>query len=168
MNIARIKKIFPIAGWISFYKPGLLKWDLVAGITLAMFVLPTSMAYASLAGVPAQYGIYCCITGGLFFAFFTNAPQVAVGPTSAISLMVGTTVALLSGGDPGRWVEIASLTAFAVFILCMAAYFLKLSVLINFISENILLGFKTGAALAIAATQLPKLFGVESSGNNFF
>jgi len=164
----RIKTIFPITGWISGYNRGLFKWDLIAGITLAMFVLPTSMAYASLAGVPAQYGIYCCIVGGLFFAFFTNIPQIAVGPTSAISLMVGTTVALLSGGDPGRWAEIASLTAFIVFILCMAAYFLKLSILVNFISENILLGFKTGAALSIAVTQLPKLFAVEGGGNNFF
>ena len=164
----RIKTIFPIIKWIPDYNGDFFKWDLIAGVTLAMFVLPESMAYALLAGVPAQYGIYCCIAGGLFFALFTSTRQVAVGPTSAISLMVGTTVAVLSGGDLSRWAAIASLTAFTVFILCMAAYFLKLYILINFISENILLGFKTGAALSIAATQLPKLFGLESSRNNFF
>lgn len=161
-------RVFPILTWIQSYDLRTTRWDLIAGITLASFVLPESMAYASLAGVPSQYGIYCCIAGCLFFALFTQARQVAVGPTSAISLMVGTTVAVMSGGDLQRWGEIASLTALAVFGLCVAAYFLRLSMLVNFISENILLGFKAGAALTIAVTQLPKLFGVEGGGSNFF
>lgn len=161
-------KVFPMTQWLSEYNLGKARWDIIAGVTLASFVLPESMAYASLAGVPSQYGIYCCIAGCLFFALFTQSRQVAVGPTSAISLMVGTTVAVMSGGDLERWAAIASLTAFAVFLLCMTAYFLKLSSLVNFISENILLGFKAGAALTIGVTQLPKLFGVEGGGHNFF
>jgi high affinity sulfate transporter 1 len=161
-------KIFPIAGWIKDYNLGIAKWDLIAGATLASFVLPESMAYASLAGVPSQYGIYCCLAGCLFFALLTESRQVAVGPTSALSLMVGTSVAVLSGGDLHRWAAIASLTALVVFVLCVAAYLLKLSGLVSFISENILLGFKTGAAFSIGVTQLPKLFGVEGGGSNFF
>jgi len=90
-----LRSLIPLLGWVKNYNGGLFKWDLIAGITLAMFVLPESMAYASLAGVPSQYGIYCCIAGGLLFAFFTSTRQVAIGPTSAISLMVGTSVALL-------------------------------------------------------------------------
>ncbi len=163
-----IGSILPITSWIRTYDLSLARWDVVAGITLASFVLPESMAYASLAGLPGQFGIYCCIGGCLLFALLTQARQVAVGPTSAISLMVGTTVAVLSGGDPQRWIAIASLSAVAVFALCLTAYILKLSSLVNFISENILLGFKTGAALSIAASQLPKLFGVEGGGKNFF
>ena len=163
-----IGSVLPITSWIRTYNLSLARWDVVAGITLASFVLPESMAYASLAGLPGQFGIYCCIGGCLLFALLTQARQVAVGPTSAISLMVGTTVAVLSGGDPQRWIAIASLSAVAVFALCLTAYILKLSSLVNFISENILLGFKTGAALSIAVTQLPKLFGVEGGGKNFF
>ena len=163
-----IGSILPITSWIRTYDLSLARWDVVAGITLASFVLPESMAYASLAGLPGHFGIYCCIGGCLLFALLTQARQVAVGPTSAISLMVGTTVAVLSGGDPQRWIAIASLSAVAVFALCLTAYILKLSSLVNFISENILLGFKTGAALSIAASQLPKLFGVEGGGKNFF
>jgi high affinity sulfate transporter 1 len=140
----------------------------VAGITLAMFVLPESMAYASLAGLPGQYGIYCCLAAGVLFALFTNGRQVAVGPTSAISLMVGTAIATLSNGDPGRGIAIAQLTALGVFLICILAYLFKLSSLINFIGPNVLMGFKTGAAFVIAATQLPKLFGVEGGGANFF
>jgi MFS superfamily sulfate permease-like transporter len=165
---AAVIRLFPLLGWIKDYHLGLAKWDLIAGITLASFVLPESMAYASLAGVPAQFGIYCCLAGCLLFALFTESKQVAVGPTSALSLMVGTTVAVMSGGDLHRWAAIASLTALVVFVLCLAAYLLKLSTLVNFISENILLGFKAGAAFSIAITQLPKLFGVEGGGSNFF
>ncbi len=163
-----MNNFLPITGWIKTYNLGLARWDIVAGVTLASFVLPESMAYATLAGVPAQYGIYCCLAGCLLFALLTESRQVAVGPTSALSLMVGTSVAVLSGGDLERWAAIASLTAFAVFVLCLAAYLLKLSSLVNFISENILLGFKTGAALSIGITQLPKLFGLEGGGSNFF
>ncbi len=163
-----LKNIIPILDWGSAYRLSTLKWDVVAGITLAMFVLPESMAYASLAGLPGQYGIYCCIAGGLLFALFTKGRQVAVGPTSAISLMVGTSLAAMSGGDAFRWVAMAQLTALGVFMVSMAAYLLKLSSLVNFIGHNVLMGFKTGAACVIAATQLPKLFGVEGGGANFF
>ncbi len=119
-------------------------------------------------GVPTYFGIYCCLAGGLFFAFFTTSRQVAVGPTSSISLMIGSTVAVLSGGDPARWAQIAELTALVVGVLCFIAYFFKLSSIVNFISDSILLGFKAGAALSIMATQLPKIFGVDGGGSNFF
>ncbi len=159
---------FPIASWLPNYQKKFIRWDLVAGITLASFVLPESMAYATLAGVPTYFGIYCCIAGGLFFAFFTTSRQVAVGPTSSISLMIGSTVAVLSGGDLARWADIAELTALVVGVLCFVAWFFKLSSIVNFISDSILLGFKAGAALSIMATQLPKIFGVEGGGSNFF
>ncbi len=163
-----MKSYFPISDWLPKYQKSFLRWDLIAGITLASFVLPESMAYATLAGVPTYFGIYCCLAGGLFYAIFTTARQVAVGPTSSISLMVGSTVAVLSGGDPVRWAAIAGLTALVVAVLCFTAYIFKLSSIVNFISDSILLGFKAGAALSIMATQLPKIFGVEGGGSNFF
>src|SRR5580765_3725030 len=109
----------PIVQWLPQYQMSFLKWDLIAGVTLASFVLPESMAYATLAGVPTYFGIYCCIAGGLFFAFFTTSKHLAVGPTSSISLMIGTTVAILSGGDPQRWAGIAALTALVVAAICL-------------------------------------------------
>jgi MFS superfamily sulfate permease-like transporter len=172
MNKSHIKQVLekyiPVSNWLPEYKKSFIRWDLVAGITLASFVLPESMAYATLAGLPTYFGIYCCLAGGLFFALFTTSRQVAVGPTSSISLMVGTTVAVLSGGDPARWAGIAELTALAVALICIIAYIFKLSSVVNFISDSILLGFKAGAALSIMATQLPKIFGVEGGGSNFF
>jgi high affinity sulfate transporter 1 len=163
-----LKQSLPIATWLPQYKLSNLRWDIIAGLTLASFVLPESMAYATMAGVPPEAGIYCCIAGGLFYALFTSTKQVAVGPTSAMSLMVATTVATLSDGDVQRWGAIASLTALTIFIFCVISYFLRLSSLVSFISEDVLLGFKAGAALLIMATQLPKLFGINSGGDNFF
>ena len=167
-SLPSISDIAPIAGWLPKYHLKLFRPDVIAGVTLASFVLPESMAYASLAGVPAYFGIYCCLAGGLFFAFFTTSKHVAIGPTSSISLMIGSTVAVLSGGDTERWMQIAALTALMVGVICLIAYLLKLSSLVNFISSSILLGFKAGAALSIMSTQFPKLFGVEGGGSNFF
>lgn len=142
--------------------------DVVAGVTLAAFAIPVSMAYATLAGLPPHYGLYCYAFGGLAYAAFGTSRQLAVGPTSAIAMLVGTTVAGMAEGDAARWASIAALTALMVAVLSAIAWLLRLSSLMSFVSETILLGFKAGAALTIALTQLPKLFGVPGGGDNFF
>ena len=159
---------FPPAQWLPSYKPRWLGNDAVAGITLAAYGIPVSLAYASLAGLPPQYGIYCYLIGGLFYALFGSSRQLAIGPTSAISMLVGVTIAGMAEGDPARWAAIAALTAVVIAAMCVVAWLLRLSSLVNFISETILLGFKAGAALTIALTQLPKLFGVKGGGEHFF
>ncbi|MFM0124872.1 SulP family inorganic anion transporter [Paraburkholderia sp. RL18-101-BIB-B] len=162
------RAVFPPAQWLAAYRPQWLAHDAIAGVTLAAYGIPVSLAYASLAGLPPQYGIYCYLVGGLFYALFGSSRQLAIGPTSAISLLVGVTVADMAGGDTVRWASIAALTALLVGGMCVLAWLLRLSSLVNFISETILLGFKAGAALTIALTQLPKLFGVKGGGENFF
>jgi MFS superfamily sulfate permease-like transporter len=101
-------------------------------------------------------------------ALFGSSRQLAIGPTSAISMLVGVTIAGMAEGDPARWAAIAALTAVVIAAMCVVAWLLRLSSLVNFISETILLGFKAGAALTIALTQLPKLFGVKGGGEHFF
>ncbi|HZL98942.1 MAG TPA: SulP family inorganic anion transporter [Planctomycetota bacterium] len=162
------RSAFPPLRWLAEYRPRWLAGDLVAGLTLAAYGIPVSLAYATLAGLPPHYGIYGYLFGGLGYALFGSSRQLAVGPTSAISMLVGTTVAGMAGGDPARWAEIAALTAAVVAALSLLAWIFKLSSLIAFISETILLGFKAGAALVIAMTQLPKLFGVPGGGEHFF
>jgi high affinity sulfate transporter 1 len=155
-------------GWLTQYRPAWLANDVVAGITLAAYAIPVSLAYASLAGVPPENGAYCYLVGGLGYAIFATSRQLAIGPTSAIAMMVGTTVAGMADGDSARWAAIASLTALIVAVLGALAWVLRLSGLVSFISETILVGFKAGAALTIALTQLPKLFGVSGGGDDFF
>ena len=159
---------FPPAQWLPQYRAEWLKFDAVAGITLAAYAIPVSMAYASLAGVPPHHGIYCYLLGGACYAMFGTSRQLAIGPTSAIALLVGSTVAGMADGDSSRWIAIAALSALVVAGLSGLAWLLRLSGLVNFISDTILLGFKAGAALTIGMTQLPKLFGVPGGGDHFF
>jgi high affinity sulfate transporter 1 len=145
-----------------------MRRDLVAGITLAAYAIPVSLAYASLAGLPPEYGVYGYLVGGLGYALFGSSRQLAIGPTSAISMLVGATVGGIALGDPQRWADVAALTALVLAVISTIAFLLRLSSLVSFISETILLGFKAGAALTIAMTQLPKLFAVEGGGEHFF
>ncbi|MGA8031720.1 MAG: SulP family inorganic anion transporter [Casimicrobiaceae bacterium] len=162
------RALFPPAQWLPGYRGAWLRHDAVAGITLAAYAIPVSLAYASLAGLAPQHGIYCYLVAGLAYALFGSSRQLAIGPTSAISLLVGTTVAGMAGGDPERWTQIAALVALLFAAMSFIAWLLRLSSVVNFISETILLGFKAGAALTIAMTQLPKLFGVPGGGDSFF
>src|SRR5437867_6147297 len=127
---------FPPAQWLARYQLPWLRSDIVAGVTLAAYGIPVSLAYASLAGLPPQYGIYCYLVGGLFYALFGSSRQLAIGPTSAISMLVGVTVASMANGDPARWADIAALTALVIAAMCVLAWLLRLSSLVNFISET--------------------------------
>jgi len=157
-----------IAGWLPQVQLAQIGFDLVAGVTLAAYAVPVSLAYAALAGLPPQTGLYCYLLAGIGYAIFGSSRHLAIGPTSAISLLLGATLAGLADGDPARQAALASLTALIVAGIFASAWFLRLSVLVSFISESILTGFKAGAALVIASTQLPKLFGVTGGGDDFF
>ena len=167
MKISFLKRLIPATQWLSDYTLKLFGNDTLAGITLAAYAIPVSLAYATLAGLPPQYGVYGYLIGGIFYALLGTGRQLAIGPTSAISLLIGTTLVSLANGDPQRWVDISSLTALVFAVMSIMAYVLRLSSIINFISETVLLGFKAGAAITIGLTQLPKLFGVAGGGTNF-
>jgi SulP family sulfate permease len=158
----------PPAQWLAQYRAAWLRSDVVAGVTLAAYAIPVSLAYASLAGLPPQVGVYGYLLGGLGYALLGSSRQLAIGPTSAISLMIAGTVAAMAEGDAQHYARIASLTAFTVAAFCLLAWALRLSVLVKLISDSILVGFKAGAGLTIAMTQLPSLFGVPGGGHNFF
>jgi len=166
--VAAWLRYFPPAGWLAEYKAAWLAGDLIAGVTLAAYAIPVSLAYAGLAGLPPQAGIYGYLLGGLGYALLGSSRQMAVGPTSAVSLMVGGTVAAMAGGNVEHYAQIASLAGFTVALLCLIAWLLRLSILVRLISDSILVGFKAGAGLTIIMTQLPSLFGVSSDGQNFF
>ena len=158
----------PPANWLVHYRPLWLSGDFVAGVTLAAYAIPVALAYATLAGLPPQVGIYGYLLGGLGYALLGSSRQLAIGPTSAISLMVAGTVGEMAGGDAMRYAQIASLAGFTVALLCLISWLLRLSILVRLISDSILVGFKAGAGLTIIMTQLPSLFGVRGGGHNFF
>jgi len=160
--------LLPPARWLAEYRAAWLASDVVAGVMLAAYAIPVSLAYAGLAGLPPQVGVYGHLLGGLGYALLGSSRQLAIGPTSAISLMIAGTVGEMAGGDTSYYAQIASLTGFVVALLCLIAWLLRLSGLVTLISDSILVGFKAGAALIIAMTQLPSLLGVAGGGHNFF
>lgn len=169
MGIAdRTKSWLPICRWLPTYQREWLQSDLVAGVTLAAYAIPVSLAYASLAGLPPQRGMYCYLVAGVGYAVFGTSRHLAIGPTSAISLLLGVSLVEMSAGNEPHLATLASLAAVVMAGVFLLAWLLRLSVLVHFISESILTGFKAGAALVIAATQLPKLLGLPGGGDDFF
>jgi len=155
---------------LSLFKRSRREWrrDLVAGATLSAYLLPAAIGDASLAGLPPEAGVYACLFSGLFFWLFCSSNHTAVTVTSAISLLIGSSLGELTGGDPSRHAALAAFTAILVGALAMLAWAVRAGSLTAFISEAVMAGFKTGVAFHLAATQFPKLFGLHGTPGNFF
>jgi high affinity sulfate transporter 1 len=163
-----MRRFIPALTWLQAYQLSWLRPDLVAGITLAAYMLPVALAYASLAGLRPEAGLYSCMLAGLCFAPFCTAKHTAVAVTSAISLLIASTLSGLVQGNEERYWSLASFTALLVAGIAIVAGALRAGTIIHFISETVLAGFKAGVALNIISTQLPKLLGIKGKGENFF
>src|SRR5262249_35705131 len=164
----RLSKFAPGIGLLKSYELAWLRPDIVAGLTLAAYLLPAGIGDASLAGLPPQAGIYACIFSGLVFWAFCSSRHTAITVTSAISLLMGTTLGSLAGGDVARFDALASCTALLVAALAFAAWLVRAGSLVSFVSETVLIGFKAGVALTLISTQLPKLFGISGAHGGFW
>src|SRR5216117_1479110 len=160
--------MFPAVAWLRGYQPKWLRADLIAGVTLAAYLMPAGLADASLANLPPEAGLYACLFSGLVFWLFCSSRHTAITVTSAISVLVGASLGDLAGGDPSRFWALASCTALIVGGLSFIAWLAKAGIIVIFISESVLVGFKCGIALFIASTQLPKLFGFKGSHGDFW
>jgi high affinity sulfate transporter 1 len=158
----------PAIGWLRGYQFAWLRGDVVAGVTLCAYLMPAGIGDASLAGLPPEAGLYACMFSGLVFWLFTSSRQTSVTVTSAISLLVGSSLGAITGGDPARFAVLAAGTAVLVAVLALLARLVRAGGIVNFISETALLGFKTGVALYLASTQLPKLCGFKGSHGDFW
>src|SRR5258706_3577593 len=163
-----IRSALPVIGWLPQYQRSWLRPDMVAGLTLAAYAVPVSVAYATFARLPRQAGLYCYLVGCVAYAAFGTSRQLAIGPTSAISILIGSALGTLAAGDALRQTHLAAAVAVLAGFIGIIAWTLRLGNIANFVSETVLSGFKVGAGLVIASTQLPKLFGIKSGGSNFF
>src|SRR5262245_36897974 len=116
-----LRAVFPPLDWLRGYERAWLARDAVAGLTLAAYAIPVALAYATLAGLPPQYGVYGVLAGGLAYALFGSSRQLAVGPTSAISLLVGASAAEIAAAQPERAADLAALAALLVAVLSALA-----------------------------------------------
>src|SRR3982751_924045 len=158
----------PVLDWLSSYRRTWLRGDVVAGITLAAYLLPAGLGDASLANLPPEAGLYACLFGGLVFWLFCSSRYTVITVTSAISLLVGASIGEIAGGDATRFGALAAGTALLVALIAFIAWLVKAGIIVNFISESVMTGFKCGVALFLASTQLPKLFGLHGAHGDFW
>jgi SulP family sulfate permease len=158
-----------VTGLLSGYQKHWFRFDAVAGLTTAAVVIPQSMAYASIAGLPVQAGLYVALVPMLVYALLGTSRQLSVSSTSALAILTATELTLaVPGGDPARLMTAASTLALLVGGFLIAAGLLRVGFLANFISDPVLTGFKAGIGLVILVDQVPKLLGVQIERGHFF
>ncbi len=166
---SNIKISIPLFDTLKTYQRSWLSRDVVAGVTVAAVAVPQAMAYAQLAGLPLVIGLYTAIISMLLFAMFTTSRFAIVGPDAAMAALTGATIIPLANGDTSRYVSLVAVLAILIGVTCLVSLYMRLGVLAELISRPILLGYMTGLALAVIASQAPKLFGVTMpAGGNFF
>jgi SulP family sulfate permease len=164
-----LAKYIPILGWLPGYPGEWLKFDVVAGITAAAVIIPKAMAYATIAGLPVEVGLYTAFIPMMIYAVLGTSRPLSVSTTSTIAILVAAELATLGpGGDPGRLIVAASTLALLVGAFLLLAGILRMGFIANFISDPILTGFKAGVGLVIVVDQVPKLLGVHFDKGPFF
>src|SRR5262245_11470750 len=158
----------PALSWLRCYDYAAVPKDAIAGVTLAAYLLPAALGDASLANLPPATGLYACLFGGLVYWLFCSSRHTVITVTSAISLLIGASLGGIARGDTTRFAALASATALLVALIALVAWLAKAGVIVNFISESVMVGFKCGVALFLASTQLPKLFGFHGSHGSFW
>jgi len=146
--------------WSIGYNSKSLKADILSGLTVALVLIPQSMAYAELAGLPPYYGLYASFLPPMIAALLGSSRQLATGPVAMVSLLTATTLEPLAIAGSQQYIAYAVLLALLVGVFQFSLGVLKLGLVVNFISHPVVNGFSNAAALIIATSQLPKLFGI--------
>ena len=144
-----------------------MRADFIAGLTVALILIPQSMAYAQLAGMPAYYGLYASLLPTMIAAFFGSSRQLATGPVAMVSLMTAAALEPLATAGGESFVAYAVLLAFMVGLFQLLMGMFRLGVLLNFLSHPVILGFVNAAAIIIATSQLGKIFGVSADKGEY-
>ena len=156
-----INMIFPFMAWLKDYSLDKLKIDALAGLTVALVLIPQSMAYAQLAGLPSYYGLYAAFLPPVIASLFGSSRQLATGPVAVVSLMTAASLSPLASAGSEGYIVYAILLALMVGIFQFCLGVLRLGVVVNFLSHPVVNGFTNAAAIIIASSQLSKMFGVD-------
>ncbi|KEA65591.1 Sulfate permease [Marinobacterium lacunae] len=166
MNV--LSKLFPFIIWLPRVNASTFMSDLMAGLTGAVVVLPQGIAYALIAGMPAEYGLYTAIVVPVLASFFGSSKHMITGPAAAISIVVmGVVSNVVSPGSPEFIASVFTLTLM-VGLIQLALGLARMGGLVNFISHTVVIGFTSGAALLIATSQLPHVIGIHPDRNQSF
>jgi sulfate permease, SulP family len=160
---------FPIADWLFRYRKDWFRPDLIAGFTAAAVVIPKAMAYATIAGLPVQVGLYTVIVPMAIYAVMGTSRPLSVSTTTTIAILTAAELSrVVPGGDLSSLLRASAMLTLMVGGMLVLASLLRLGFIANFISEPVLVGFKAGIGLVILLDQLPKILGIHFSRGNFF
>jgi len=152
--------LLPFLEWFRGYRTDHLKADIFSGLTVALVLIPQSMAYAQLAGLPSYYGLYASFLPPIMAALFGSSRQMATGPVAMVSLLTAVTLEPLATAGGQAYIAYAILLALMVGVFQFVLGVLKLGLLVNFLSHPVINGFTNAGAIIIASAQFSKLFGV--------
>lgn len=155
-----IRKIFPFLDWVKDINSTTLRADIISGLTVALILIPQSMAYAQLAGLPVHYGLYASLLPPMLAALFGSSRQLATGPVAIVSLMTSAALSPMATAGSDAFVGYAVLLALIVGAFQFALGVLRLGLVVNFLSHPVVNGFTNAGALIIATSQLSKMFDV--------
>jgi SulP family sulfate permease len=155
-----LTKFFPFIGWFKDYGFNRFRIDAISGLTVALVLIPQSMAYAQLAGLPAYYGLYASFLPPMIASLFGSSRQLATGPVAVVSLMTSASLEPLATAGTEGYIAYAILLALMVGVFQFSLGVLKLGLVVNFLSHPVVNGFTNAAAIIIASSQLSKMFGV--------
>lgn len=165
--MAPTERFLPFLRWFP-YKGDAVRADLIAGITVALVLIPQSMAYAQLAGLPAYYGLYAAFLPGIVAALWGSSNQLATGPVAVVSLLTASALAPFAEIGSEQFIALAIFLAFLVGIFQLMLGAFKLGVVVNFLSNPVIVGFTNAAAIIIGLSQLNKIFGVSKPRSESF
>ncbi len=159
----RLHRFLPFLGWMGELRDSkILRADVIAGITVALVLVPQSMAYAQLAGLPAYYGLYAAFLPPMVAALFGSSRQLATGPVAVVSLLTAAALEPIAAAGSAGYVAYAITLSLLVGIFQLGLGLLRLGVVVNFLSHPVIIGFTNAAAIIIATSQLDKIFGVRA------
>jgi len=161
-------RFLPGMALVRVYRREWLWADVLAGVSVCVVMIPSVIAYAGLMGLPPQHGLYAALVPLLVYPLFGSSRQVIVGPDIAISLLVASAIAPLAMGDGAEGAVLAALVAVLSGLLLLLGARAKIGAVADFLSKPVLVGYMTGAALILMASQLDKLFGIKLDHNDFF
>jgi SulP family sulfate permease len=155
-----INRFLPFLKWYEGYNSKSFRYDLIAGLTVALVLIPQSMAYAQLAGLPAYFGLYAAFLPPMIASLFGSSKQLATGPVAVVSLMTSASLEPLATAGSEAFIAYAILLALIVGLFQFSLGVLRLGIVVNLLSHPVIIGFTNAAAIIIATSQLSKIFGV--------
>lgn len=167
MRPIRLRGLLPFLGWFPMNGPQ-VRADIVAGITVALVLIPQSMAYAQLAGMPAYYGLYAAFLPVVVGALWGSSRQLSTGPVAIVALLTASALAPLAAPGSTQYVGLAVLLALMVGVIQLTLGVLRLGAIVNLLSHPVIIGFTNAAAIIIGLSQLNKLLGVPMSRSDSF